>query len=30
MECNNAMIIDKKIDDISPALSYKEKQEKAL
>ena len=30
MECNNAMAIDKEIDDISPALSYKEEQEKAL
>ena len=30
MECNNAMAIDKKMDDISPALSYKEEQEKAL
>jgi len=22
MECNNAMVIDEEIDDISPALSY--------
>jgi len=24
MECNNTMIIDEKIDDIFPALSYEE------
>ena len=24
MECNNTMIIDEEIDDISPALSYEE------
>jgi len=30
MECNNAMVVDEKMDDISPALSYEEEQEKAL
>ena len=30
MECNNAIAIDKEIDDISPALFYEEEQEKAL
>ena len=30
IECNNAMIIDEEINEISPALSYEKEQEKAL
>ena len=30
MECNNAMIINEEINEISPALSYEKEQEKAL
>ena len=30
MECNNAMVIDNKFNDSSPALSYEDKQERAI